>query len=62
MLENETVIEEIRESRRRMSKDCGHDPAKYIEYMKTFNRKYAAQVAVYRKEHVRTKVVSARAG
>ena len=47
----ESVIEEIRESRRRMSRDCGHDPSKLIDYIQTFNRKYASQVEEYRKRH-----------
>ncbi len=51
MITSETIIEEIRESRRRMSKECGHDPARYVEHLKTFNRKYVAQVDRYRKEH-----------
>jgi len=34
-----------------MSAQCGHDPAKYIDYLKSFNRKYSAQVERYRKEH-----------
>ena len=46
----ESVIEEIRESRRRMSKECGHDPAKFIAYLKTFNAKYSSQVEKYRAE------------
>ena len=51
MITSEAVIEEIRESRRRMSKDCGHDPARYVEHLRTFNQKYVAQVDRYRKEH-----------
>ena len=51
MITSDTVINEIRESRRRMSKQCGHDPAKYVRYLKSFDQKYAAQVDRYRKEH-----------
>ena len=51
MSDSETILEEIRESRRRMSEQYGHDPAKVIEYLKTFNNKYPAQVASYCKEH-----------
>lgn len=47
MTDAERVIEEIRESRRRMSEQCGHDPGKLIEYLQTFNRKYVAQVAEF---------------
>jgi len=50
MITSREVIEEIRESRRRMSEQSGHDPAKYIAYLKTFNIKYSAQVEKYRKE------------
>ena len=50
----ESVIEEIRQSRRRMSKECGHDPAQYIDYLKGFNDKYAAQVKRHR-EGLRTR-------
>ena len=51
MTNSEAVIEEIRQSRRQMSEECGHDPAAFIEYMKKFNEKYAVQVERYRKEH-----------
>jgi hypothetical protein len=51
MTETEAIIEEIRQSRRQMSEQCGHDPATYIEYMKKFNEKYSIQVERYRKEH-----------
>ena len=44
----EQVIEEIRESRIRMSDECGNDPAKYIAYLKEFNDKYSAEVKAYR--------------
>ena len=44
----ETVIEEIREARRRMSAECGHDPERYVKYLKEFSRKYSAQVEKYR--------------
>ena len=47
----EAVIKEIRESRIRMSRECGHDPAKLIAHLQQFNRKYASQVREYRKAH-----------
>ncbi len=49
MTTTDSIIEEIRESRRRMSAECGHDPSKYVEYLKRFNRKYSVQVERYRK-------------
>ena len=51
MLTSDTIFDEIRESRRRMSKECAHDPAKYVEYLRTFDQKYAAQIERYRREH-----------
>jgi hypothetical protein len=47
---SETTLEEIRESRRRMSEQFGHDPAKFVEYLKSFSDRYSAQVARYRKD------------
>ncbi len=52
--EYENALDEIRESRRRMSEQCGNDPAKFIEYLKTFNEKYSIPVERYRKEHAAT--------
>jgi hypothetical protein len=51
MTDTETIIEEIRQRRRQMSEQCGHDPATFIAYMKKFNEEYSAQVERYRKEH-----------
>ena len=48
MSTTDAVIEEIRESRRRMSAECGHDPSRYVEYLKRFNEKYSVQVEAYR--------------
>jgi hypothetical protein len=45
----DAVIDEIRESRRRMSSQCGHDPKRYVEYLKALSPKYADQVERYRK-------------
>lgn len=56
----ENVIDEIRESRSRMSEQCGHDLAKYLEYLKTFNSKYSTQVAGYLKQQPTERVESAR--
>ena len=51
MAVNDKIIEGIRESRRRMSNECAHDPARYIEYLRTFDRKYTTQIERYRREH-----------
>ena len=51
MITGDTILDEIRESRRRMSKECGHDPATYFEYLRTFDQKYAAQIERYRTQH-----------
>ena len=49
-MKSDEVFEEIRESRRRMSRECAHDPVKYVDYLKAFNEKYRAQVERYRKK------------
>jgi parvulin-like peptidyl-prolyl isomerase len=51
MITVKTIMAEIRQSRRRMSRECGHDPAKYVRYLKAFNRKYSTQVAEYQAKH-----------
>jgi hypothetical protein len=51
MTESDKIIEEIRESRRRMSEDCQHDPAKLIAYLKRIGAKYASQVEDYKRSH-----------
>ena len=48
MTSEQTVIEEIREARRRMSAECGHDPDRYVKYLEEFSRKYSVQVEKYR--------------
>ncbi|MBI4178641.1 hypothetical protein HY522_04335 [bacterium] len=45
------IIEEIRQSRRRMSLECGHNIRRYIRALKRFNIKYSAQVTQYRQTH-----------
>lgn len=51
MTATDEIIEEIRQSRRNMSKQCAHDMVRYLEYLKQFNSKYAAQVAKFRRLH-----------
>ena len=43
------LIENIRESRKRMSRDCCHDSDKLIAYLESYNAKYSEQVASFRK-------------
>ena len=45
------IIEEIRQSRYRLSRECGHDVREYIARLKTFNEKYRKQVDAYRQSH-----------
>ena len=59
MMTSDDVIEEIRESRRRMSEQVEHDPWKYVEYLKAFNRKYATQVERYETERHRRRTETA---
>jgi len=49
--EADRVIEEVRRSRRRMSEECGHNPARLVQLLQDFNRRYAAQVRKYRALH-----------
>lgn len=48
MSEADTIIEEIRRSRSRMSEECGHNVDKYFEYLREFNERYNKQVKKYR--------------
>jgi uroporphyrinogen-III decarboxylase len=41
------LIENIRESRKLMSKVCDHNSDKYIAYLKSFNTKYSDQVQLF---------------
>jgi hypothetical protein len=45
-----TPLEEIRESRKRMSEKCQHDPAKLVA-LKAASEKYSSQVEAYRRTH-----------
>ena len=47
----QNIMNEVREGRVRMSRECGHDPSKLIAYLQEYNRKYSAQVSQYRKDH-----------
>lgn len=46
---DDIVIDQIREGRVRISEQCGNDPARIIEYLKAFNKKYSVEVARYRR-------------
>ena len=43
------LIDRIRESRRRMSEECDHDPARYLVYLQSFNARYSKQVELFQK-------------
>ena len=43
------LIDSIRESRRRMSEKCDHDPARYLAYLQSFNVKYSKQIESFQK-------------
>jgi len=47
MTATETAIEEVRESRNRMSRECGHDPAKLIAYLKQYSREHSSEIREY---------------
>lgn len=38
------AIEPVREARRRISEACGHDLAKYMEYLRFLNERFADEV------------------
>lgn len=44
---NDEAIDEIRAIRHFISEDFSHDPQKYIDYLKSQNRKYADQIEQY---------------
>jgi hypothetical protein len=52
MTTSDAIIEEIRESRKRMSEECDHDPAKLIAYLKQYEKKCQSQIKVYRDKHL----------
>lgn len=43
------LIDSIRESRRRMSEECDHDPARYLAHLQPFNARYSKQVEAFQK-------------
>jgi len=48
------IIEEIRGSRYRQSRECGHDVGRYIAQLAAFNEKYRKQVDAYRRLRLAT--------
>ena len=58
--DSDSVIREVRESRIHMSEKAGHDPVKFIEHLKSFNRKYATQVKRFKKRQYLGPTDSAR--
>ncbi len=51
MTDADRAIEEVRRSRCAMSQRCGHDMARLVEYLRTFDRSYAEQVQRYHDLH-----------
>lgn len=62
MVTESKVIEQIRESRIRMSEECNHSPEKYVDMLKKMNRKYFTQVKRFqeRQKGVITNISSKR--
>lgn len=58
MTETDRAIEEVRRSRCAMSQRCGHDMARLVEYLRTFNDRYAEQVQRYHDLHRAVPVAS----
>jgi hypothetical protein len=40
LIASDPVIDEIREVRHRISADCGHDPAKLVEYLMQYQQQF----------------------
>ena len=43
------LIDSIRESRKRMSEECDHDPHRYLAYLQSFNATYSKQIELFLK-------------
>ena len=43
------LIDSIRESRRRMSEECDHDPARYLAHLRSFDARYSKQIESFQK-------------
>ncbi|MCP4351592.1 MAG: hypothetical protein GY795_39510 [Desulfobacterales bacterium] len=52
---NDEPIQEIRTTRHRISEEFGHNPQKYIDYLKNQSVRYSRQTELYRKlpEHMK---------
>lgn len=46
---NDEIIAEIRAVRHRISEEFGHNPQRYIDYLKSQNCKYIRQTELYRR-------------
>jgi len=62
MNETDKVIEEIREARRILSAQHNHDPIRYIDYLKSLDKKYSKQVAMYQETVKSTEARAVHAG
>ena len=45
------IMDEVREGRVRMSRECGHNASKLIARLREYDRKYTAQVDQYKRTH-----------
>jgi hypothetical protein len=43
------VIEEIRQARREMSAECGHDPKRLLQYLRRQEREFQPQIARFKR-------------
>ena len=62
MNETDKVIEEIREARRILSAQHNHDPVRYIDCLKSLDKKYSKQAATYENTGNSTETTGAHAG
>ena len=45
------IMDEVREGRVRMSRECGHDASKLIAQLRDYDRKCAVQIEQYKRTH-----------
>ncbi|MCX7046110.1 MAG: hypothetical protein NTX50_11570 [Candidatus Sumerlaeota bacterium] len=59
MKSKDEVISEIREARMLISQECGHDIARYAEYLRNWEKEHAELIRPYKKKPARQKRMAA---
>ena len=50
-MSNHSVLDEVREGRERISRECDHDISRLMAYLRHYNDKCAEQLRRYRQTH-----------